>query len=73
MPEDYFRAMKVNNFVQNKAIKEFGIRYFLKRRCYMLHHISLAQTIKMIWKTRRMAPEMEKNFDIWFKEEKVEK
>jgi len=73
LPEDYFRAFRIHNIVNNAAIKEFGARYFLKRRCNVLHHISIFQTMKMIWKARTILPQMERKFDLWFKEEeKVE-
>ena len=70
MPEDYFRAMQVNNDVNKVVMKELGLKYFLKRRCYVFHHVSFFDMVKVIWKIRRLAPIMDKKFELWFNEEK---
>ena len=70
MPQDYFRAMQVNNDVNKAVMKELGMKYFLRRRCYVLHHVSFLDMVKLIWKIRRLAPAMEKKFELWFNEDK---
>merc|ERR1711974_98996 len=70
MPEDYLKALQVNNDVNKAVMKELGMRYFLKRRCFIFHHVSFLEMIKTLWKLRRMGPEMERKFELWFNEEK---
>ena len=47
--EDFFLVAQMNNKVEDLLMSELGLRWMRSRRCFDVHHLSLAQLVRFLW------------------------
>ena len=47
--EDFFLTTQINNKVEDLLGSELGLVWMRSRRCFDVHHLTLAQLVSFIW------------------------